>query len=240
LKIFNTWLKFISQNSSPRSENLEDALIQIILRAEIRDRYVQILQEVIFISQIATDNLIEEDDLQAEAYKNGKSRQKELPIRSFRPDLSDMPVENGTDMISHRKAAKARVMNIPPPKTMTDWIESIRANPNAKQLLETTEFKMLCSIGHIDPEGIFNTYMAQQKFKHLFHTSNGFLGMGPEGLAADDRIVLLAGSRVPVIFRQVDISKNHWRLIGPAHIPGLMSGEKWPVAQDELTYFIIV
>lgn len=59
----------------------------------------------------------------------------------------------------------------------------------------------------------------------VFSTANGCIGTGPNDLEQGDKVAIVRGSRVPLIFRQTD---GHLRLIGPSYVPEIMQGEALP------------
>ncbi|KAF2135304.1 uncharacterized protein K452DRAFT_333740 [Aplosporella prunicola CBS 121167] len=60
---------------------------------------------------------------------------------------------------------------------------------------------------------------AQRRF---FITPNGYLGIGPSTLIRNDVICILFGGGVPFLLRR---QKDHYVLIGPCYVHGLMKGE---------------
>jgi hypothetical protein len=67
-------------------------------------------------------------------------------------------------------------------------------------------------------------------------TTSGYLGFAPPLTAPDDLLVLFSGIQYPMVIRRLD--ENHYCLIGPAWIQGMMDGELWE-GDNELTKFII-
>jgi hypothetical protein len=62
----------------------------------------------------------------------------------------------------------------------------------------------------------------------LFHTSKGYLGLGPALLQAGDLVCVLAGGAIPFVLRQdsrSSSSKRRFRLIREAYVHGIMHGE---------------
>jgi hypothetical protein len=64
--------------------------------------------------------------------------------------------------------------------------------------------------------------------RRLFHTSKGYLGLGPALLQAGDLVCVLAGGAIPFVLRQ-DLrsspSKRRFKLVGEAYVHGIMHGE---------------
>ena len=59
----------------------------------------------------------------------------------------------------------------------------------------------------------------------FFVTTAGFFGLGPVDLKADDRIVLLYGSRYPIALRRS--RNNNWLFVGFCYVRGIMDEELW-------------
>ncbi|EPE30004.1 hypothetical protein GLAREA_01164 [Glarea lozoyensis ATCC 20868] len=55
-------------------------------------------------------------------------------------------------------------------------------------------------------------------------TEKSYIGAVPPATTVGDSIMLITGSRVPLVFRRVG---SNWRLVGLAYVPGLMVGEEW-------------
>jgi hypothetical protein len=64
--------------------------------------------------------------------------------------------------------------------------------------------------------------------RRLFHTSKGYLGLGPALLQAGDIVSVLAGGIIPFVLRQdsrSSLSKRRFQLVGEAYVHGIMRGE---------------
>lgn len=64
--------------------------------------------------------------------------------------------------------------------------------------------------------------------RRLFHTSRGYVGMGPALLQTGDIVCVLSGGAMPFILRQdrrSRPSKRRFQLIGEAYVHGIMHGE---------------
>jgi hypothetical protein len=55
----------------------------------------------------------------------------------------------------------------------------------------------------------------------FFLTQGGYMGLGPAGMLANDRICVLYGCSVPLVLRKVE---SHWVLVGECYVHGLMDG----------------
>ncbi|KAF2818324.1 HET-domain-containing protein [Ophiobolus disseminans] len=64
--------------------------------------------------------------------------------------------------------------------------------------------------------------------RRLFHTSKGYLGLGPALLQAGDLVCVLAGGAIPFVLRQdarSSPSKRRFKLVGEAYVHGIMHRE---------------
>jgi hypothetical protein len=64
--------------------------------------------------------------------------------------------------------------------------------------------------------------------RRLFHTSKGYLGLGPALLQAGDIVSVLAGGTIPFVLRQdsrSNPSRRRFQLVGEAYVHGIMRGE---------------
>jgi hypothetical protein len=64
--------------------------------------------------------------------------------------------------------------------------------------------------------------MAAQVHFRFTEMEGGYLGMAPRFSRPGDLVAILTGCQVPVILRK---QEDHYILIGPSTIPGLMEGE---------------
>jgi hypothetical protein len=67
-------------------------------------------------------------------------------------------------------------------------------------------------------------------------TAKGYLAAVPHTAKVGDCIALLAGGRVLFVLRPIG---DHYRLVGPYYVHGIMYGEAFPENLDELTWFSI-
>lgn len=56
----------------------------------------------------------------------------------------------------------------------------------------------------------------------MFSTTNGFIGIGPHTLEQGDLVVIVRGSRVPLVLRR---QHEYFKLVGPSYICNVMQGE---------------
>jgi hypothetical protein len=70
----------------------------------------------------------------------------------------------------------------------------------------------------------------------LCTTAKGYLAAVPYVTKVGDCIAVLAGGRLPFVLRPTG---DHYRLVGPCYVHGIMNGEAFPESLDELTWFSI-
>jgi hypothetical protein len=70
----------------------------------------------------------------------------------------------------------------------------------------------------------------------LCTTSNGYLAAVPYTTEIGDCIAILAGGGHPFVLRPTG---DHYRLVGPCYVHGIMNGEAFPEQLDELKWFSI-
>ena len=60
--------------------------------------------------------------------------------------------------------------------------------------------------------------------RHLVVTEKGYLGLAPEHVHTGDLVIIMMGSQVPLVLREV---QQHYVFVGDAFIDGVMDGEAW-------------
>jgi hypothetical protein len=60
-------------------------------------------------------------------------------------------------------------------------------------------------------------------------TEQKLIGVVPQAAEVGDKVVLLRGSRVPLVFRKLEGGKGQWKwiVIGDCYVHGVMFGEAW-------------
>lgn len=85
---------------------------------------------------------------------------------------------------------------------IVDWLECHKAGGNGDRFFETA--KSAC------------------RGRTFFHIAPGWIGVGPQIIEPGDIVVVLFGSRVPIILRKIN---GCYRLVSDCYIHGLMDGE---------------
>jgi hypothetical protein len=60
--------------------------------------------------------------------------------------------------------------------------------------------------------------------RHLFHTADDSVGLGPPAAECGDGVFLVMGCGTPLVLRQ---RQGEWILVGDCYLHGVMKGEKW-------------
>lgn len=60
--------------------------------------------------------------------------------------------------------------------------------------------------------------------RRLVVTEKGHLGLAPEHVQTGDLVIIMMGSQVPLVLREV---QQHYVFVGDAFIDGVMDGEAW-------------
>lgn len=77
----------------------------------------------------------------------------------------------------------------------------------------------------LQQEAALNTYQ-----RTFLATKDGYMGIGPRWTQPGDSVALISGLNIPFIVRK---EGQHYRLLGPVYIHGIMRGERWDNAQTE-------
>jgi hypothetical protein len=79
-------------------------------------------------------------------------------------------------------------------------------------------------IGIANPQMEFRNSVSFMINRRLLRTEKGYLGMGPAIAEVGDYIVLVQGTRIPLVVRS---REGMWELVGDAYVHGVMGGELW-------------
>lgn len=111
--------------------------------------------------------------------------------------------------------------------------EVARATPNCKELTRRLWFSK-CVFGEASDKDVraihFNIWV-RTRGKCLLVTKLGRLGLGTGPVSAGHKVCVAAGLGMPLIFQPAG---GRYRLIGYAYLHGVMYGECWPAASEEL------
>jgi hypothetical protein len=76
---------------------------------------------------------------------------------------------------------------------------------------------------------IHHAFLQRSDGNALFNTISGRLGMTIRGIQEGDKVVLVAGLRLPMILAE---EQDGWRVIGVAYLHGVMQGELWTEKEE--------
>jgi hypothetical protein len=60
------------------------------------------------------------------------------------------------------------------------------------------------------------------RFRQIFMTKKGYIGLGPDAMRPGDVVCLIFGGRVPYVLRNMG---SYWEFIGECYVHGIMNGE---------------
>ena len=103
-------------------------------------------------------------------------------------------------------------------------IRNVHDTPSLAEIMQTPEYTVCKSISHSSICRTFQDRIDRIRYKTIFHTASGKVGIAPYAIRAEDEIVLLEGLRMPMVVRQ---SGSDYRLIGQAHVQGIGGADAW-------------
>jgi hypothetical protein len=80
----------------------------------------------------------------------------------------------------------------------------------------------------------------------LARTNNGYLGLVSTSCEVGDAVWLLQGANVPYVLRGIgkyagnEATGSVWEVVGDAYVHGVMQGEIWKDAKDQLVNIELV
>ncbi|MCJ1233179.1 hypothetical protein MMC14_001134 [Varicellaria rhodocarpa] len=91
-------------------------------------------------------------------------------------------------------------------------------------IMQTPEYTVCKSISHSSICRTFQDRIDRIRYKTIFYTASGKVGIAPYAIRAEDEVVLLEGLRMPMVVRR---SGFDYRLVGQAHVQGIGGGDAW-------------
>ena len=91
--------------------------------------------------------------------------------------------------------------------------------PNLQELRSSPEYRTLQRISRDEALDIIHSRIDRIRYKTLFKTNSGKLGLAPWPIREGDHIVWFSGMRLPMVVRKVG---EHYRLIAQAYLHGAM------------------
>ena len=118
------------------------------------------------------------------------------------------------------------------PSSLPEWLSD---------LTKTNEWNIYEAIQQDPSAALFHTHVALgTRAKLFFVTENGYYGTASATIECNDYVALVSGLQVPLIVRPIEGEAGHYKLLGPAFVDGMMSGELWPEADEDLMDLTIV
>lgn len=105
-------------------------------------------------------------------------------------------------------------------------------SPIMEELGKTAEYQTLQRIAGNRTFDAFHSRIDRIRYKTIFKTTSGRIGLAPWSIKNGDKIALFSGFRLPVVIRRVGSS---YKLIAQAYVEGMMHGEGWPQHEAELS-----
>jgi hypothetical protein len=118
------------------------------------------------------------------------------------------------------------------PSSLPEWLSD---------LIKTNEWNIYEAIQQDPSAALFHNHVALgTRAKLFFVTENGYYGTASATIECNDYVVLVSGLQVPLIMRPIEGEAGHYKLLVPAFVNGMMSGELWPEADEDLMDLTIV
>lgn len=118
------------------------------------------------------------------------------------------------------------------PSSLPEWLSD---------LTNTNEWNIYEAIQQDPSAALFHNHVALgTRAKLFFVTENGYYGTASATIECNDYVVLVSGLQVPLIVRPTEGKAGHYKLLGPAFVNGMMSGELWPETEEDLVDLTIV
>jgi hypothetical protein len=105
---------------------------------------------------------------------------------------------------------------------------------------KSTEHDMIIRLWYEENEELkdfHHTVWQIQRGKTFFMTKTGWMGTADGTIQTNDMVVLIAGLEMPFILRPVE---DYFRVVGLAHVLGMMDGEQWPKNLSELDLITLI
>lgn len=110
-------------------------------------------------------------------------------------------------------------------------------SPVSAQLKRTPEYEVLKQIFANPSLDAFHSHIDRIRYKTIFTTTSGNIGIAPWSVHAGDKIVFISGLRIPMVIRQTG---TQYRLRTQAHVEGLMHSKGWPEDVADLKEIVLV
>jgi hypothetical protein len=112
-----------------------------------------------------------------------------------------------------------------------DYMRLFGCSPNLEEWVEELIRRLVIRVYSVDVSRLQHDISLITYQRALFTAHGGHIGVGPRWIQPNDSIVVFAGESVPFIVRGTG---EHWSLIGPAYIYGMMNEEEWDDAKVQM------
>jgi hypothetical protein len=110
-----------------------------------------------------------------------------------------------------------------------------------RHLTRTDEWIIYEAIQQDPLAALFHNHVVLATRARLFlATESGYYGTAPATIERGDHVVLVSGFQIPLIMRPTGEGADHYKLLGPAFVHGMMHGELWPEGEGDLMDLTIV
>jgi hypothetical protein len=119
--------------------------------------------------------------------------------------------------------------------TLNDYARRFGCSTDIKTWPDALKIRLFLRLNSPDVALLQHEIFLNSYHKTFFTTRDGYMGTCPRWAGPGDCVALIAGLDVPFIVRRVE---QHFRLIGPAYVEGIMNGERWN--EEQTTNFTLV
>lgn len=117
----------------------------------------------------------------------------------------------------------------------TEWmpkpIHALQSVPQLASLMDSPEYTVFKQIFGNSMYRIYQDRTNRLRYKTVFRTLSGKLGIAPHSMRAGDEVLLLAGVRTPMVARRIDETGAEYRLVAHAHLQGVGGRDAWPTKE---------
>jgi hypothetical protein len=112
-----------------------------------------------------------------------------------------------------------------------DYVRLFGCSPDPKEWPEDLIRRLVVRVYSVAVSRLQHDISLKTYHRTFFTTHEGLLGVGPRWVQPTDHIVVFAGKTVPYVVKNVG---EHYCLVGPAYIYGMMEDEKWDDAKVQM------
>jgi hypothetical protein len=132
-----------------------------------------------------------------------------------------IPLESGESISALEREVYEQLLGIVPSNSISLLFQQLWPNRGAHRFKVPRRYHEYMYLA----SELYDNMRPYHEQETFFITTTGHMGTTSHTVQADDMAVLFAGCNLPMIIRP---DGNHYRLISPAYIHGIMQGEAWP------------